>query len=164
MIMSRCGGTASCASRALILSASRGCICNYRLSSADLCNLFPAVPLHLHSKSWCSSFRGRGRLRSESASSYHSKAVVDSKASSLPLVLTATSSSSSSPFSGDLALGLKEIKGRCNKWQWKGHGINYFVLTGSTPNPSPLLLVHGFGASISHWRRCDFFRFSFSTI
>ena len=33
-------------------------------------------------------------------------------------------------------------------WTWKGHQINYTVV-GDGP---PLLLIHGFGASIGHWR------------
>lgn len=33
-------------------------------------------------------------------------------------------------------------------WKWKGHKIQYTIMgTGQ-----PLLLIHGFGASISHWR------------
>ncbi|XAR55670.1 hypothetical protein NMG60_11035815 [Bertholletia excelsa] len=62
-----------------------------------------------------------------------------------------------------LSLGVEEIKERCDKWQWRGYTINYLVVgQGQTNNPSsnsnssagpPLLLVHGFGASIAHWRR-----------
>ncbi|XP_057973470.1 pheophytinase, chloroplastic isoform X2 [Malania oleifera] len=56
-----------------------------------------------------------------------------------------------------LSLGVREIRERyCKKWEWKGHGINYLVLTAAqrqSPSPPPLLLVHGFGASIPHWRR-----------
>ncbi|MEA5418094.1 alpha/beta fold hydrolase [Spirulina sp. CCNP1310] len=34
-------------------------------------------------------------------------------------------------------------------WQWQGHNIRYTVAgTGE-----PLLLIHGFGASIGHWRK-----------
>ncbi|KAA8546203.1 hypothetical protein F0562_003058 [Nyssa sinensis] len=71
-------------------------------------------------------------------------------------------------------LEVREIRERSSKWQWKGHTINYFIHAGedegpdnnsnssshSTPNSNftsnsrpPLLLVHGFGASIAHWRR-----------
>jgi pimeloyl-ACP methyl ester carboxylesterase len=54
-------------------------------------------------------------------------------------------------------LEIKEIRERCKKWLWKGQfSINYFVScnSDSQPNPGPpLLLVHGFGASIPHWRR-----------
>ncbi|KAE9619121.1 hypothetical protein Lal_00047097 [Lupinus albus] len=51
---------------------------------------------------------------------------------------------------------LEKIKKKCLTWKWKGqYSINYFV---SSPqqlqtNHPPLLLVHGFGASIPHWRR-----------
>ncbi len=34
-------------------------------------------------------------------------------------------------------------------WTWRGHSIQYCV-TGSG---QPLLLIHGFGASIGHWRK-----------
>lgn len=34
-------------------------------------------------------------------------------------------------------------------WQWQGHTIKYSV----TGTGQPLLLVHGFGASIGHWRK-----------
>lgn len=44
---------------------------------------------------------------------------------------------------------LPAIYARCRKWEWKGYSINYFV-GGKGP---PLLLVHGFGASIGHWRK-----------
>ncbi|XP_043719936.1 uncharacterized hydrolase YugF isoform X2 [Telopea speciosissima] len=62
-------------------------------------------------------------------------------------------------------LDVNEIRQRCNKWRWKGHVINYFVHPASPPLHGdgilledhslqpPLLLVHGFGASIAHWRR-----------
>ncbi|KAM1246011.1 hypothetical protein FF1_042276 [Malus domestica] len=56
---------------------------------------------------------------------------------------------------------LREIKDKCRQWKWKGrYAINYFVSlsdpppSSSNPKPKPpLLLVHGFGASILHWRR-----------
>ncbi|KAH9781849.1 hypothetical protein KPL71_008635 [Citrus sinensis] len=41
-------------------------------------------------------------------------------------------------------------------WKWKGqYSINYLVSStpNSHPDSPPLLLVHGFGASIPHWRR-----------
>uniref|UniRef100_A0A2P2KXX5 Uncharacterized protein MANES_16G046800 n=1 Tax=Rhizophora mucronata TaxID=61149 RepID=A0A2P2KXX5_RHIMU len=67
----------------------------------------------------------------------------------------------SSSFCGDKkgVLGLAELRESCKKWLWKGqYSINYFVSSSTTgaslPNPNPpLLLVHGFGASILHWRR-----------
>lgn len=53
-------------------------------------------------------------------------------------------------------LGVREtIRQRCTIWKWKGHSINYFVASNNMSKPSlpPLLLIHGFGASIGHWRR-----------
>jgi hypothetical protein len=35
-------------------------------------------------------------------------------------------------------------------WIWNGHKINY-INYGSSSKP-PLLLIHGFGASVYHWR------------
>ncbi|KAL2538911.1 alpha/beta-hydrolase superfamily protein [Forsythia ovata] len=54
-----------------------------------------------------------------------------------------------------LPLEVSEINEKCKKWVWKGYTINYFVypeINNDTSNP-PLLLIHGFGASIAHWRR-----------
>ncbi|KAK7344081.1 hypothetical protein VNO77_13328 [Canavalia gladiata] len=49
---------------------------------------------------------------------------------------------------------VENIKQKCLTWQWKGHySINYFVSSDADDSPPPLLLVHGFGASIPHWRR-----------
>lgn len=54
-----------------------------------------------------------------------------------------------------LSFPLTEIKATCKTWLWRGHTINYLVYPpAATNSPSnPLLLVHGFGASVSHWRR-----------
>ncbi|KAL3641451.1 hypothetical protein CASFOL_016419 [Castilleja foliolosa] len=54
-------------------------------------------------------------------------------------------------------LEVGEIDGKCKKWVWRGYTVNYFVYPeinsdAAAMNP-PLLLVHGFGASIAHWRR-----------
>jgi hypothetical protein len=52
---------------------------------------------------------------------------------------------------------VEKIKQKCLKWKWKDqYSINYFVSSDSDSpqlNHPPLLLVHGFGASIPHWRR-----------
>ncbi|EYU22782.1 hypothetical protein ABFS82_03G117500 [Erythranthe guttata] len=59
-------------------------------------------------------------------------------------------------------LEVSEIDGNCKKWVWRGYTINYFVYPdgdggggggGAAAPAPPLLLVHGFGASIAHWRR-----------
>ncbi|MGH7998743.1 MAG: alpha/beta fold hydrolase, partial [Brasilonema sp.] len=34
-------------------------------------------------------------------------------------------------------------------WTWRGHKIQYTVMGVG----QPLLLIHGFGASIGHWRK-----------
>ncbi|OIV90703.1 hypothetical protein TanjilG_15089 [Lupinus angustifolius] len=56
--------------------------------------------------------------------------------------------------------GLENIKKKCLTWKWKEqYSINYFVSSDADSsqklqtNYPPLLLVHGFGASIPHWRR-----------
>lgn len=68
---------------------------------------------------------------------------------------TATTATVSSD-AADTVLDVGEIKQKCCKWRWRGqYSINYFVSSdadSSQTNP-PLLLVHGFGASIPHWRR-----------
>ncbi|XP_024014717.1 uncharacterized protein LOC18022825 isoform X1 [Eutrema salsugineum] len=71
----------------------------------------------------------------------------------------ATASSSAAVSGGGVAeaVELSEIGERSNKWKWKGeYSINYFVKSSPeevTPASQTLLLVHGFGASIPHWRR-----------
>ncbi|XP_058203196.1 uncharacterized protein LOC131317630 isoform X7 [Rhododendron vialii] len=76
---------------------------------------------------------------------------------------TASSSIGSSSTLG-LSLEIREIDERCKKWQWRGYTINYLSVHGrreqvlnpdsnSNSDYPPLLLVHGFGASIAHWRR-----------
>lgn len=44
---------------------------------------------------------------------------------------------------------LKAIYATKREWTWRGYSIGYTV-QGCGP---PVLLVHGFGASIGHWRR-----------
>ncbi|CAF2166059.1 hypothetical protein YC2023_090785 [Brassica napus] len=55
------------------------------------------------------------------------------------------------------AVELAEIGEMSKKWKWKGeYSINYFVKSSPeevTPASQTVLLVHGFGASIPHWRR-----------
>ncbi|CAH9104199.1 unnamed protein product [Cuscuta epithymum] len=52
-------------------------------------------------------------------------------------------------------LPLESIKALCKAWVWRGHKVNYFVCQARDGSPSQpsILLVHGFGASVSHWRR-----------
>lgn len=66
-------------------------------------------------------------------------------------------SSSVAPIS--VSLPASEIKAMCKTWLWRGQTINYLMypteIHGNVSNPpsDPLLLVHGFGASVAHWRR-----------
>eukprot|EP00261_Vitis_vinifera_P000463 XP_002262834.2 PREDICTED: pheophytinase, chloroplastic [Vitis vinifera] len=56
---------------------------------------------------------------------------------------------------GAVEVGFREIQEKCSKWQWKGHTISYLVVhpPQACSSDPPVLLVHGFGASIAHWRR-----------
>lgn len=38
-------------------------------------------------------------------------------------------------------------------WRWKGYLVRYVMEGPADPNLPTLLLVHGFGASVQHWRR-----------
>lgn len=75
----------------------------------------------------------------------------------LPLLVSFTAVASTD---GEV-LEVSDIKERSRKWLWKDrYSINYFVqpplaLAGGVPGirRPPLVLVHGFGASIPHWRR-----------
>ena len=70
---------------------------------------------------------------------------------------TTSTATTTTATSGGGDLEVKELKERCKKWEWKGqYSITYFVSQSSNNNKPPLLLVHGFGASIPHWRRLVF--------
>ena len=72
-----------------------------------------------------------------------------------PTTTATTTTTTATSGCGDLEV--KELKERCKKWEWKGqYSITYFVSQSSNNNKPPLLLVHGFGASIPHWRRLVF--------
>ena len=85
--------------------------------------------------------------------------------------ITSTTTSTSTPPSGKV-LEVSEIKEKSRKWLWRDrYSINYLVqppLSGSGDvRRPPLLLVHGFGASIPHWRRflhclCLFYLYMFT--
>uniref|UniRef100_A0A2N9G0X7 AB hydrolase-1 domain-containing protein n=1 Tax=Fagus sylvatica TaxID=28930 RepID=A0A2N9G0X7_FAGSY len=82
---------------------------------------------------------------------YHNSISIISNCTSSTTTTTATSSTS-----GGSVSEVSELRESCNKWQWKGqYSINYFVSHSSSSSNSnpPVLLVHGFGASIPHWRR-----------
>jgi hypothetical protein len=58
------------------------------------------------------------------------------------------------PVTESISTELSEIYRSCNLWNWRGYNISYLV-KGNGP---PLLLVHGFGASIPHWRRLGYLK------
>ncbi|KAM4093570.1 hypothetical protein ACB094_06G128200 [Castanea mollissima] len=78
---------------------------------------------------------------------------------SISIISNCTTTTTTTATAGGGVLEVKELKERCKKWEWKGqYSITYFVSHSSNSNNSnnnkpPLLLVHGFGASIPHWRR-----------
>lgn len=47
-----------------------------------------------------------------------------------------------------------------NFWTWRGHKIHYVV----QGEGSPVVLIHGFGASAFHWRFPTFSPFPYSLI
>ncbi|KAI3964026.1 hypothetical protein MKX01_014307 [Papaver californicum] len=87
-------------------------------------------------------FKGNGRRRIDS---------------SHQIITNASSSSPSLTTNSSHILEISEIREGSKKWKWRGkYSINYFVVQSSATNDSmkpPLLLIHGFGASIPHWRR-----------
>ncbi|WVY96225.1 hypothetical protein V8G54_028376 [Vigna mungo] len=88
---------------------------------------------------------------------YSSNAFGCSDRTSIIINSTSGSSTATSAAEGSLS-EVEKIKQRFRTWQWKGqYSINYFVSSDSPQqlqaNHPPLLLVHGFGASIPHWRR-----------
>jgi pimeloyl-ACP methyl ester carboxylesterase len=48
-----------------------------------------------------------------------------------------------------VAQSLKSIRSEKLTWNWRGHQVKYTV----SGVGQPLLLIHGFGASIDHWRK-----------
>ena len=90
---------------------------------------------------------------------HHNSISIISNCTSSTTTTTATSCTS-----GGSVSEVSELRESCNKWQWKGqYSINYFVSHSSSSSNSnpPILLVHGFGASIPHWRRLVDFKLAF---
>eukprot|EP00252_Welwitschia_mirabilis_P007909 TRINITY_DN19608_c0_g1_i6.p1 TRINITY_DN19608_c0_g1~~TRINITY_DN19608_c0_g1_i6.p1 ORF type:complete len:282 (-),score=35.00 TRINITY_DN19608_c0_g1_i6:69-914(-) len=53
-----------------------------------------------------------------------------------------------------LSENLQSIYSKCNFWNWRGFRINYtFHPADDAPATANVLLVHGFGASVGHWRK-----------
>ncbi|XXG65974.1 hypothetical protein AAC387_Pa05g3545 [Persea americana] len=85
---------------------------------------------------------------SPSSPSLHFYGSVGSNISNSTTLLV-KSSNLAAPESSRSSLDPGELYESCKTWRWRGHSIN-FLAKGNGP---PLLLVHGFGASIGHWRR-----------
>ncbi|CAN6333035.1 unnamed protein product [Urochloa humidicola] len=64
---------------------------------------------------------------------------------------TSTSSAAAPPAAATAiaSLSLEELRRGCTTWTWRGMRVNYLA-RGQGP---PVLLIHGFGASVAHWRR-----------
>ncbi|KAI4351916.1 hypothetical protein L6164_006217 [Bauhinia variegata] len=101
------------------------------------------------------------RARNDSKKPLISSNAYNSKNGSSVVVYSSSSTAApSSVTSGDgTVLEVEEIKQQSQKWQWKGqYSINYLVYSDADSsqqlhNSPAILLVHGFGASIAHWRR-----------
>ncbi|KAK9200366.1 hypothetical protein WN944_015563 [Citrus x changshan-huyou] len=77
------------------------------------------------------------------------------KRKNVTISYTDSSSGGDSSFAAALELEVNEIRSS-TMWKLKGqYSINYlvFLIPNSHPHSPPLFLVHGFGASIPHWRR-----------
>lgn len=112
----------------------------------------PSPKNHLHSTATVKPFfchPSHHQYSTNTAKKY--KLFINSKT-----VSTDVSSSSVSTPASDTRIRVSDIKKSSVKWEWKGHSVNYFVYKNSCDssslNPPPVLLVHGFGASIPHWR------------
>lgn len=64
-----------------------------------------------------------------------------------PIILTAESSVSNKEVQSS-----PSIQRYFETFSWRGHSINYKV-EGPETDANPVLIVHGFGASINHWRK-----------
>ncbi|CAI7878392.1 unnamed protein product [Closterium sp. NIES-53] len=43
-------------------------------------------------------------------------------------------------------------EGGYEQWEWQGNKVNYVVAGDVSSDATPVLLIHGFGASVYHWR------------
>ncbi|MEL6940370.1 MAG: alpha/beta fold hydrolase [Cyanobacteria bacterium J06598_1] len=69
--------------------------------------------------------------------------------SSNPSLLAKTTNASSSSTASPVAAPPQPYTGEKLTWDWRGYDIKY-VAYGEGP---PIVLIHGFGASIGHWRK-----------
>ncbi|XP_061345846.1 pheophytinase, chloroplastic [Gastrolobium bilobum] len=116
----------------------------------------------LNSRAFFISTRITGRRKVPLLCNHHPNHLVNGGSrSNTSVIINSTSATTATSTTTSGADGVVEkIKQRCLTWQWKGqYSINYFVSSDADSpqqlqaNHPPLLLVHGFGASIPHWRR-----------
>ncbi|KAF8719732.1 hypothetical protein HU200_024485 [Digitaria exilis] len=108
--------------------------------------------LRLYSSSAAAPTPGR-RLRFSPRPSPHGRSI-SGPAARVPTPASGggTSSAAAPPAaatSPSPSLSLEELRRGCTTWTWRGMRVNYLAM-GQGP---PVLLVHGFGASVAHWRR-----------
>ncbi|MEL7333814.1 MAG: alpha/beta fold hydrolase, partial [Cyanobacteria bacterium J06560_2] len=66
-----------------------------------------------------------------------------------PSLLAKATNASSSSTASPVAAPPQPYTGEKLTWDWRGYDIKY-VAYGEGP---PIVLIHGFGASIGHWRK-----------
>ncbi|KAG2408738.1 hypothetical protein LR48_Vigan01g183900 [Vigna angularis] len=109
--------------------------------ASSICALSPSVPSHL-TKTTLPLFQGSKCEMSRRT--FAVKGIVASGVSVSSSTLTAEALPSSNGFER-----LPYKAEGYNYWTWRGHKIHYVV----QGEGSPIVLIHGFGASAFHWRR-----------
>ncbi|XP_027917388.1 pheophytinase, chloroplastic isoform X1 [Vigna unguiculata] len=108
--------------------------------ASSICALCPSVPSHLTKTSLPLSQRSKCEM---SRRTFAVKGIVASGVSVASSTLTAEAQPSSKGFER-----LPYKAEGYNYWTWRGHKIHYVV----QGEGSPIVLIHGFGASAFHWR------------
>ncbi|WVZ22971.1 hypothetical protein V8G54_001515 [Vigna mungo] len=117
--------------------------------ASSICALSPSVPSHL-TKTTLPLFQGSKCEMSRRT--FAVKGIVASGVSVSSSTLTAETLPSSKGFER-----LPYKAEGYNYWTWRGHKIHYVV----QGEGSPIVLIHGFGASAFHWRFCVLVRIRF---
>ncbi|KAJ1420761.1 Alpha/Beta hydrolase fold [Sesbania bispinosa] len=113
--------------------------------ASSICALSPSVRLHVTKTSLVAPLPLYHRSKCEmSRRSFAVKGIVASGASVMASTLTAEAAESSSQGFERLAYKPEGY----NYWTWRDHKIHYVV----QGEGSPIVLIHGFGASAFHWR------------
>ncbi|XP_048317676.1 uncharacterized protein LOC107427733 isoform X2 [Ziziphus jujuba] len=136
---------------------------SFSLSNGGLVNFLQPKQRQKGRLLFCDSFfvktsRREGKAFGSISMPFKSRAMgMISVMNSSAVATAVTGTPSSSATEAATEMEVSEIKEKSKRWMWKGqYSINYFVSQhphhGSDSIP-PVLLVHGFGASIPHWRR-----------